>query len=499
MAERASSSLDSKTEKESDMVLETDQTGQRPVSTGGVHLTNEDVKLRHRKKSTEVTSSSCGASQQLPEGEVKQCLSWTPDSSEYQFITKTTQLETNSLPTNELERRVTQKRNSQSPETEDELNVETTQVSRDYVLVNKELYAEPEFKCPLCELLPQEPAKVSCCGHIFCQSCLLSHSKTGNSVCPLCEESFTWIRDKLVERKISGLQVYCVHRGQGCEWSGDLCRVEEHRHGTAQEEEGEGTDIERCRYQLATCKKCSQEMLYGELQHHATTLCQYRLVHCQYRFAGCEFQGSEASMPKHLQNNSCRHMSLLAKFVQHQYHRPLQYRCWILLTLAVVLATAVCLLPIRMTEQQDDTCKKLVADEIQRLGIEESIGSIEWKLDELHRKTDANDLAIQSLQYSLTKDLHPRLLEQEAAAKDLKADMLKLVAHTEDAKQMKNQMNNLQESIEQLKLEISDLKSGFTKQIDDAIKAGMNYFFPDLITGAEAKKPNCKKKKRGRR
>ena len=41
-----------------------------------------------------------------------------------------------------------------------------------YNLVDKTLLKEESLKCPICLLIPRVPAKVDCCGYIFCQTCI---------------------------------------------------------------------------------------------------------------------------------------------------------------------------------------------------------------------------------------------------------------------------------------------------------------------------------------
>ena len=400
----------------------------------------------HKKEATPKPKSQEAAAKasELPESEGKQL--FTEESSELQVITK---LE---APSNEQRGKATEGSSSLG--------------GYAYLPVDEGLRDEVEYKCSLCALIPRDPAKVDCCGFIFCRSCIEAHSQN-NSLCPACNESFDKIPDNLLKRKINILEVYCVNREKGCEWSGELCRMAEHT-GT---EEREDTGTERCQYEHTTCKKCDQEVLYGELDNHLTSHCQHRAIPCTFKYVGCNFEGSEASMSKHLQDNATRHLTLLGESVRdRQHNRPPRhnYCCKVLLIIAALACVAYIFLgPSVDTEQLvQHICKTTITDELTT-----HAEGMNDRMDGLNRKTVANELAIQSLEYGLSKDIHTRLQELEDSVRELKIDVQRLSI---DADYLKDR-------IDELKMDIADLKSGFTKRIDDAIKAAMNYFFPELI------------------
>ena len=178
-----------------------------------------------------------------------------------------------------------------------------------------------------------------------------------------------------------------------------------------------------------------------------------------------------------LQDNATRHLTLLRESVRdRQHNRPPRhnYCCKVLLIIVALTCVAymyIFLGPSVDTEQLvQHICKTTITDELTT-----HAESTNDRMDGLNRKTVANELAIQSLEYGLRKDIHTRLQELEDSVRELKMDVQRLSI---DARQV----DYLKDSIDELKMDITDLKSGFTKRIDDAIKAGMNYFFPELIT-----------------
>ena len=92
-------------------------------------------------------------------------------------------------------------------------------------------FVEPlpnELQCPLCLEFLKEPTLTSCCGHHFCRECI-NRAITRSHVCPLCNnQGFQTFRNKEKERLVNALKVYCKWKSRGCEWVGELGRLEHH-------------------------------------------------------------------------------------------------------------------------------------------------------------------------------------------------------------------------------------------------------------------------------
>ena len=92
-------------------------------------------------------------------------------------------------------------------------------------------FVEPlanELKCPLCLEFLKEPAITSCCGHHFCHGCI-DRVITRNHVCPLCNnQGFQTFLNKEKQRLVNTLKVYCKWKSRGCEWVGELGRLDHH-------------------------------------------------------------------------------------------------------------------------------------------------------------------------------------------------------------------------------------------------------------------------------
>lgn len=171
---------------------------------------------------------------------------------------------------------------------------------------------QEEYECPICNMIARKPAKVSCCGQIFCDACITTQTK-----CPICRDAFEHCMvDKLLERKIRHLEVHCVNQEEGCGWTGELRDVAQHLQDPTIYQQQSGTD--RCQYQLTTCKRCDQELLYIDVSHHTDSVCEHRVVSCEYEFAGCHFKCPEMNMPQHRQESTSMHLALVSKLVKEE-------------------------------------------------------------------------------------------------------------------------------------------------------------------------------------
>ena len=87
-----------------------------------------------------------------------------------------------------------------------------------------------ELQCPLCLEFLKEPTLTSCCGHHFCRECT-DRAITRSHICPLCNNQgfqTLLLLDKEKQRLINALKVYCKWKSRGCEWVGELGRLERH-------------------------------------------------------------------------------------------------------------------------------------------------------------------------------------------------------------------------------------------------------------------------------
>jgi hypothetical protein len=115
---------------------------------------------------------------------------------------------------------------------------ETTLKTGDFELVSESVVED--YDCPVCLSLMSEPHLTNC-GHRFCKGCIepIYH---GERKCPVCQEpGFKMMPDKDIERRIKGLEVYCINRRSGCDWTGEVANREDHL-------------LKRCDYLSIDCK-----------------------------------------------------------------------------------------------------------------------------------------------------------------------------------------------------------------------------------------------------
>ena len=88
-----------------------------------------------------------------------------------------------------------------------------------------------DLVCPVCLLPCKDPHLISCCGRKLCLACITGIQDSGLAevACPCCRSNeYDIMRDKLVERRVLDLKVYCKHKEKGCTWAGELRDVELH-------------------------------------------------------------------------------------------------------------------------------------------------------------------------------------------------------------------------------------------------------------------------------
>ena len=135
-----------------------------------------------------------------------------------------------------------------------------------------------KYICTICILVSCDPQQASCCGNVYCKSCLQQLKYIGQDFnCPTCRHDLTnkCFPDRIVDREIKSLQVYCTnnkqisHADNSCSWKGRLKDIDDHLH--------------QCPYQILSCTNgCGENIERKQLQHHLENNCPKRLIKCQY-------------------------------------------------------------------------------------------------------------------------------------------------------------------------------------------------------------------------
>ena len=129
--------------------------------------------------------------------------------------------------------------------------------------------ADDDHRCPICRLIVRDAYQVNCCGKILCRTCLFKHkSHSSNFSCPCCRKGLgnKYFQDTRSNREILSLRVYCPHKSSGCDWTGELKKMDTH--------------CQECLYQDVNCAKCDEQMLLCDLQDHESNRCPMRDYKC---------------------------------------------------------------------------------------------------------------------------------------------------------------------------------------------------------------------------
>ena len=125
-----------------------------------------------------------------------------------------------------------------------------------------------QCECPICLLAMREPHIVSCCGKKYCKKCI-EHVKQEGKNCPVCNQTFTTMIERELERQILCLKVYCENNEDGCEWIGDLKHLDNHLD-------------KDCPHVTVQCSlDCGLEMKRADLITHIQDICRKRSVQDQ--------------------------------------------------------------------------------------------------------------------------------------------------------------------------------------------------------------------------
>ena len=121
-----------------------------------------------------------------------------------------------------------------------------------------------EFECPLCLFVTREPHLTDCCGQHFCQACI-NRIVTDRKPCPFCKaDSFIVILDKKQKRRVLELIVECTMKERGCDWSGELGKLDTHV----------GTRNVSCQFVDVNCpNNCGESHQRRHLANHLSNLC----------------------------------------------------------------------------------------------------------------------------------------------------------------------------------------------------------------------------------
>ena len=137
-------------------------------------------------------------------------------------------------------------------------------------------------KCPICHLVVRNAYQVNCCGKILCEGCLMKYRRQSRRCrCPMCRTHIgnNYFKDTRSDREIKSLKIYCDNEEAGCDWTGEVRKIEKHLE-------------EDCGYQEIECEDCGEEMLELLMETHLSDECPMR----DYKCTLCNKQGTYQSI-----------------------------------------------------------------------------------------------------------------------------------------------------------------------------------------------------------
>ena len=137
--------------------------------------------------------------------------------------------------------------------------------------------------CNICLFPSRDPYLTTCCGHVFCKSCLDDYKKAVSlsKNCPVCrEEEFVAYINKQAHREIKSLHMICTNKERGCEWQGELNDITSHLGNS-----------DGCQFEDVKCSnKCGKMLQRRYLTSHAEIECPCHKVDCQNCYITGEHQ-----------------------------------------------------------------------------------------------------------------------------------------------------------------------------------------------------------------
>ena len=150
--------------------------------------------------------------------------------------------------------------------------------------------------CKKCTLVARKINITTCCGESYCHACITFTQEEGKP-CPACgENDFNIVGHIKNQKQIASLQVYCITKERGCDWSGKLEQLDTHL----------DPDQDNCLYVDTKCPlNCHMTIPKNKVEQHVAQHCAKRPYVCQH----CNFKATyEDVVDKHLPE--CKYVPL---------------------------------------------------------------------------------------------------------------------------------------------------------------------------------------------
>ena len=208
---------------------------------------------------------------------------------------------------------------------------------------------ELQTDCPICLMVLRNPYQATCCGYIYCHSCI-EWVQSSRKPCPTCNSTeFMIFSDKGLHKSLYAFKVWCSKKAEGCNWAGELGTLASHLN----DDFTHGLRSEGCEFVIVNCSQCSKGVARKILKKHEDLECLQRRytcpvckdfcstfidvterhqphclpyhrsiqhpiveeqdqVACEFSFAGCMELSVPEKVQEHLDVNVKTHLSLVA-------------------------------------------------------------------------------------------------------------------------------------------------------------------------------------------
>ena len=135
--------------------------------------------------------------------------------------------------------------------------------------------------CSVCSFVLHDPHQVTCCGSVFCRSCIESVqvAAAGDSSCPSCKSSvYSYFADVSFKRSLDSSPVRCSQRRFGCEWEGQLGELNSHLNLQPPPDKL----LKGCQFSEVKCTYCLQPFQRCVITKHQSDDCVLRPYTCHH-------------------------------------------------------------------------------------------------------------------------------------------------------------------------------------------------------------------------
>lgn len=133
-------------------------------------------------------------------------------------------------------------------------------------------------ECPICLHILRDPEQATCCGSIYCKTCI-ERVAINKKPCPICRNpEFSIFPDRSLRNLLYSFKVWCSHKDRGCDWSGELIDLNNHLNLNSNIEHR----FVGCGFIELLCSTCNEIYPRQELERHESKHCLKRRYRCEY-------------------------------------------------------------------------------------------------------------------------------------------------------------------------------------------------------------------------